>query len=145
GVPRRTSDAGVTILVPAYNEEQGIGGVLQRLARLDLGRPTEILVVDDGSTDGTAAALEAARVPGLRVIRRPRNQGYGAALKVGFASAAYDVVVITDADGTYPEDKISDLIDRIDGGAEMVVGERRGENVHIPLSRRPAKAILRGL
>jgi glycosyltransferase involved in cell wall biosynthesis len=138
---------GVTILVPAYNEEKGIGGVLERLSRLDLGRPIEILVVDDGSTDGTARVLAEKRreVPRLRVIHQPRNQGYGAALKVGFAQAAHEIVVITDADGTYPEDRIGDLVARIDDGAEMVVGERAGEDVNIPLVRRPAKATLRAL
>lgn len=53
--------------------------------------------------------------------------------------------MITDADGTYPEDRIPDLLARIDDGAEMVVGARRGEDVHIPLIRRPAKAALRAL
>jgi glycosyltransferase involved in cell wall biosynthesis len=136
---------GVTVLIPAFNEEQGIGGVLERLSRLDLGRPVEILVVDDGSTDGTGKVLDGmrARIPGLRVIHQRANMGYGAALKTGFSSAAYDVVVITDADGTYPESRIADLVARIDDGAEMVVGERAGENVHIPLARRPAKALLK--
>lgn len=143
----RGAAGGVTILIPAYNEEQGIGGVLERLAVLDLGRPLEILIVDDGSTDGTARALAEARarMPLLRVIHRQSNQGYGAALKLGFANARYDIVVITDADGTYPEDRIADLVARIDDGAEMVVGERAGEDVHIPLIRRPAKATLRAL
>ena len=138
---------GVTILVPAYNEEQGIRGVLERLAALDLGRPIEILVVNDGSTDGTADVLVEmqSRLAQLRVIHQRSNRGYGASLKVGFKSAAYDVVVITDADGTYPEDRIADLVACIDAGAEMAVGERAGEDVHIPLVRRPAKAILRGL
>jgi glycosyltransferase involved in cell wall biosynthesis len=71
------------------------------------------------------------------------NRGYGAALKTGFAAARHRVVMITDADGTYPEDRIPDLLACIDDGAEMVVGARRGVDVHIPLVRRPAKAALR--
>ncbi len=143
----RPSLGGVTILIPAYNEEQGIGGVIERVARLDFGAPLEILVVDDGSTDGTRAALSAlaARFARLRVIAQPRNMGYGASLKRGFAEARHDVVVITDADGTYPEDRIADLVACIDAGADMAVGERTGANVHIPLMRRPAKAFLRAL
>jgi glycosyltransferase involved in cell wall biosynthesis len=105
------------------------------------------VVVNDGSTDGTAAALRALkeRVPALRVVDHGVNRGYGAALLTGFARAKHEVVVITDADGTYPEERISDLLDCIDDGAEMAVGARRGEDVQIPLVRRPAKATLKAL
>lgn len=132
-------------MVPAYNEEQGILGVLERLSALDVGVSKEILVVEDGSTDRTAEVLASAlpRFPAVRVIRHPKNRGYGAALKTGFAAARHEVVVITDADGTYPEDRIPDLLACIDRGAEMAVGARRGEDVNIPLVRRPAKAALR--
>lgn len=135
----------MSIVVPAYNEELGIGGVVERLCGLELGVPVEVLVVEDGSTDGTAAQLAelVARYDRLRAIHHGHNQGYGAALKTGFANAAHDVVIITDADGTYPEERIVDLLALIDQGAEMVVGARRGEDVHIPLVRRPAKAFLR--
>ena len=148
--PMKTQPAtaeGVTFVVPAYNEEQGIEGVVQRLLDLDLGVPVELLVVDDGSTDGTRAKLEALaeEVPALRVLSHGFNMGYGAALKTGFGAAAHDVVVITDADGTYPEGKISELLACIDDGAEMAVGARTGSDVNVPLVRRPAKAVLRML
>lgn len=141
------SGLGITIVVPVYNEEKGVEGVLERLAKLDLGAPVEILAVNDGSRDGTAEALREVqkRIPNLRVVTHAANQGYGAALKTGFTHAKYEVVVITDADGTYPEDRIVDLLRCIDDGAEMAVGARLGENVHIPLIRRPAKACLRKL
>jgi glycosyltransferase involved in cell wall biosynthesis len=118
-----------------------------RLAGLGLAVPVELLVVDDGSRDGTAAALEriAPRHPNLRVIRHDQNRGYGAALKTGFAAARNEVVVITDADGTYPENRIAELLARIDAGAEMAVGARTGPDVEVPLLRRPAKAFLRAL
>jgi glycosyltransferase involved in cell wall biosynthesis len=140
----RLSAYGVTIVVPVYNEERGVGGVLERLLGLDLGVPVEVLAVDDGSRDGTADALArlAASNPRLRVVRHATNQGYGAALKTGFLRASHDVVVITDADGTYPEDRIAELVARIDDGAAMAVGARLGANVQIPLARRPAKAVL---
>jgi glycosyltransferase involved in cell wall biosynthesis len=143
--PVAMSSQGVTIVVPAYNEEQGILGVMERLTSLDLGVPKEILVVEDGSTDRTATVLDAAlgRFPAVRVIRHPINRGYGAALKTGFAAARHEVVIITDADGTYPENRIPDLLACIDQGAEMAVGARRGEDVNIPLIRRPAKNALR--
>lgn len=139
--------AGVSIVVPAYNEELGIEGVVQRLSELDLKRPVELLVVNDGSKDGTAEILKRleAKFEILRVITHPSNRGYGASLLTGFANVRHKVVIITDADGTYPEDRIVDLLDRIDDGAEMAVGARRGADVHIPLIRRPAKATLRKL
>jgi glycosyltransferase involved in cell wall biosynthesis len=137
-------------VIPAFNEEGGIRGVIERLSELDLGTPpppVELLVVDDGSSDGTARVLDELRVayPSLRVIRHHANKGYGAALKTGFARAQHEIVVITDADGTYPEHKVAELLACIDDGAEMAVGARTGAEVHVPLVRRPAKWFLRML
>ncbi len=137
--------SGVTIVVPAYDEEGGIEGVVGRLLALELGRDTELLVVNDGSKDRTGSILEDLRSknPRLTVIEHPKNRGYGAALKTGFRAAAHDIVIITDADGTYPEDRIVDLLARVDDGAEMAIGARTGNDVNIPWQRRPAKAALR--
>jgi glycosyltransferase involved in cell wall biosynthesis len=148
GVNReRTSRHGITIVVPVFNEEKGVAGVLERLSALDLGAPLEVIAVDDGSSDGTPRALAdcARRIPNLRVITHRVNQGYGAALKTGFTHARSEVVVITDADGTYPEDKIRELIACIDDGAEMAVGARTGDDVNIPSVRKPAKLFLKHL
>ena len=145
--PQQLSLSGVTLVVPCYNEEIGIEGVVRRLSALELGTQVELLVIDDGSTDGTRQKLTVleGQVPELRVLEHGRNRGYGAALKTGFKHAAHDVVVITDADATYPEDRIIDLLRCIEDGAEMAVGSRTGEDVRIPLIRRPAKALLRCL
>lgn len=144
---QRLTARGVTIVVPAFNEEGGIEGVVERLSALELGVPVEILVVDDGSTDRTSDVLKRliARYPKLHVEKHLVNRGYGAALKTGFARAKHEVVVITDGDGTYPEDRIAELLARIDDGADMAVGSRTGAEVNIPLVRRPAKAFLRKL
>jgi len=143
----RLSARGVTVVVPVSNEERGVEGVFERLAGVDLGAPVELLAIDDGSADGTGEKLReiAERLPNLRVVTHRYNMGYGAALKTGFMHAANQVVVITDADGTYPEDRIVDLLACIDDGAEMAVGARLGENVSIPLVRRPPKWVLRRL
>jgi glycosyltransferase involved in cell wall biosynthesis len=98
----------------------------------------EIVVVDDGSEDQTA---EKALRAGARVVRHPENRGYGAAIKTGIVAAKYEVIVIIDADGTYPADQIPDLVTKLET-ADMVVGARTGSRVHIPYIRRPAKWLL---
>lgn len=139
----RASGRGVSVVIPAFNEqgaiETTVADVRAALVKAEALFPeSEILVVDDGSTDATAKLAEAA---GARVIRQPRNRGYGAALKVGFAAARYEKVVITDADGTYPASAIPEMLELADD-YEMVIGARVGENVAIPLVRRPAKWVL---
>jgi len=144
----RPSDTGTSIIVPAYNEEDGIEGVVRRLAGLEFGKgEVEILVVDDGSTDGTRDVLRSLceEIGALRVIEKPRNEGYGSALLTGFSAAKHEILVITDADGTYPEDRIAELVAIVEAGADMAIGARTGSDVHIPLIRRPAKAFLRML
>jgi len=133
----------VSVVIPAYNEAGQVANEIRdvRDALDDTGWDYEIIVVDDGSTDDTAR--EAADA-GARVLRHPRNLGYGAALKRGIGVARYDWVLITDADGTYPAAAIPELLERADE-FEMVVGARTGESVHVPLSRRPAKWFLRRL
>jgi len=130
----------VSIVIPAYNEEGQIGAQLEALQQVmeRIGRAFEIIVVDDGSTDGTAAEAERR---GVRLIRLPYNRGYGAALKAGIAAAQYGWILITDADGTYPSAAIPALLEEA-GDFDMVVGARVGENVHIPMLRRPAKWFL---
>ncbi|MGM0669328.1 MAG: glycosyltransferase family 2 protein, partial [Gemmatimonadota bacterium] len=134
------ADEGVSVVIPAFNEEAGISATLLELGEVmkALDRPYEVLVVDDGSTDGTA---ELARSGGARVVEMPRNVGYGAALKFGIARALYDTIVITDADGTYPAQAIPTLL-RFAGSYDMVVGARVGANVEIPAARKPAKWFL---
>ena len=134
----------ISVVIPAYNEAASIGPTLQRVqAALDRSQyEGEIIVVDDGSTDGTAD--EIPQHPQVRLIRHPQNKGYGAALKTGIRQASHETILILDADGTYPCERIPDLAAQI-GPYDMVVGARTGENVHIPLIRRPAKWALNRL
>jgi glycosyltransferase involved in cell wall biosynthesis len=134
---------GVSIVIPAYNEESGIPLVVAELRRVlgEYSHLLEIIVVDDGSSDATARAAAQA---GARVMRHRSNRGYGAALKTGIAAASCDHVVIIDADGTYPASHIPGLLNELER-ADMVVGSRVNPGAKIPLIRRPAKWLLNRL
>ena len=131
---------GVSVVIPAYNEEQAIGSVLKQLLEVMAASNLayEVIVVDDGSQDDTAEV--AKQHPGVTVLQHKSNRGYGAALKTGIRHAHYDLICITDADGTYPNECIPYLVERmLKGSYDMVIGARTGKNVAIPLIRRPAK------
>ena len=130
----------ISIVIPAYNEKSAVGPQVKALQEVLSTHflQFEVLVVDDGSTDGTAEeALEA----GARVLQHTENRGYGSALKTGIAASQHETIVIIDADGTYPPDQIPVLVTQL-GNADMVVGSRNGRVVHIPWVRRPAKWLL---
>lgn len=133
----------VTVVIPAFNEADHVADEIHavRAVMERTGWHYEIVVVDDGSQDGTG---ERAAAAGVRVLRHPKNRGYGAALKRGVAAARHDWILITDADGTYPAESIPALLARADGN-DMVVGARTGKTVKIPFVRKPAKAFLRWL
>ena len=133
----------ISVVIPAFNEEHGVGPVVKELRETLSGHgiEAEIVVVDDGSADQTARAAAEA---GARVLRHRSNRGYGAALKSGITAAKNDSIVITDADGTYPSEYIPEIVARLET-ADMVVGARIGANVKIPVIRRPAKWVLNRL
>jgi glycosyltransferase involved in cell wall biosynthesis len=133
-------DASLSVIIPAYNEEKSIAPVLSKLTQVlaAYDGPHEIIVVDDGSQDATAAVAETHT--GVTVLRHHANRGYGMALKTGLRHAQHNMVCITDADGTYPNERIPHLVDRLTQSEfDMVVGARTGEKVSIPFIRRPAK------
>lgn len=131
----------VSIVIPAFNEGMAVReGIIELKAALDATDiEAEIIVVDDGSKDNTAREAKAA---GARVIQHRSNRGYGASLKTGIIAASYDVIAITDADGTYPAKYLPEMLKELEQ-ADMVVGSRTGADVNIPLSRKPAKWFLR--
>jgi glycosyltransferase involved in cell wall biosynthesis len=131
---------GISVVMPAYNEELGIGPQIEQVRRVmeGCGWPFEIVVVDDGSTDSTTSEV---RKHDVRLLQQGRNRGYGASLKAGIAAAAHDWIVIIDADGTYPAESIPALLAH-GNEYDMVVGARVGEDVNIPWQRRPAKWML---
>jgi len=113
----------VTILVPVYNEEDAVLQTIERIQE-SLGQSPfpefELIVINDGSTDSTQEKLKDT---GVRVITHLSNLGYGASLKSGLRAAGGNIVVITDADGTYPVDRIPDLLAHMEH-SDMVVGAR---------------------
>lgn len=133
----------VSVIIPAFNEEQSIVSTVDRVrgTLCSCGIDGEILVVNDGSTDATGSL---ARSTGARVLDHERNLGYGASLKTGIRNASSEVIAIIDADGTYPVDRLPELLEAMTG-AEMVVGSRTGKTVRIPAVRRPAKWVLNRL
>ena len=115
----------VSVVVPAYNEAATIERLLVRVASVPVGK--EVIVVDDGSTDGTRDLLGELEERGLidRLLLHPRNRGKGAALRTGFANATGDVVIVQDADLEYDPGAIPTLLGPIaDGRADAVYGSR---------------------
>lgn len=120
----------LSIVIPCYNEAGTLGEVLRRVLKVDLGAvKKEILVVDDGSTDGSAAiAHSVARqfLDVVRVFELPRNQGKAAAVRQGFALARGDLVVIQDADLEYHPDDFQRMVPLFKRAeVEVVFGSRR--------------------
>ncbi|MGH3344145.1 MAG: lysylphosphatidylglycerol synthase domain-containing protein, partial [Carbonactinosporaceae bacterium] len=119
------ADAPLVVFIPGYNEEAAVGDVVGRLPAAVDGRPVRCLVIDDGTTDATAARAAAA---GAEVLRQPRNLGLGAAVRRGLAEATAlrpVAVVYLDADGEYlPEDLERVAAPVLRGGADYVVGSR---------------------
>lgn len=139
-VPEAIPEVDVAVVIPAYNEADGVGPIVTRVreALAGTGHSFDVVVVDDGSTDNTALEAE---LHGARVIRQEENGGYGAALKRGINATRSEFVVITDADGTYPPEQISALLSHAER-QDMVVGARARTDVSIPVIRRPAKRFL---
>jgi glycosyltransferase involved in cell wall biosynthesis len=134
---------GFSVVIPAVNEEAAVGTVVRRVHEVmqATGEPYEVIVVDDGSTDRTA---EEARTAGATVIQHPVNAGYGAGLKTGILHAQYDHIIITDADGTYPVERIPDLM-AYAGRFDMVVGARQGKYYRESFIKEPSRLVFAAL
>ncbi|HEV7502323.1 MAG TPA: glycosyltransferase family 2 protein [Vicinamibacteria bacterium] len=127
----------ITVVIPAFNEEGAIADVVTRVRAAGPWR--EVLVVDDGSTDQTAARAEAA---GARVVRHPYNMGNGAAVKSGIRESQSEVVLLMDADGQHDADDIARVIAGV-GTHDMVIGARSARDQSI--TRAFGNAVFRAL
>ena len=117
----------LSVIIPVYNECNTIDRVLKRVNEVGnaLDISLEIIVVDDGSTDGTIELLRASEAPHLQTIFQPVNQGKGAAVQAGFERASGDILLIQDADLEYDPGDYPHLIQPIlEGDADVVYGSR---------------------
>jgi hypothetical protein len=131
----------LSVVIPAYNEEDGIASIVERVLAIGpalraSGADLELIVVDDGSRDRTAEIT--AGYPEVCLVQHHTNHGYGAALKTGFAQARGDWLGFLDADGTYPPEHFPALLEAAHGqGAELVIGSRMAStDSEMPFSRR---------
>jgi glycosyltransferase involved in cell wall biosynthesis len=135
-----------SVVVPCYNEIGSIEATIRNLMGVITPGETEIIVVDDGSTDGTRELLDqmvrSVESDRLRVVYHGSNHGYGAAISTGVRRARAELIVIIDADGTYPCERIPDLVE-VAESADMVVGSRTEGRNPQPLLRRFTKNVLR--
>jgi glycosyltransferase involved in cell wall biosynthesis len=140
-VPERVPALGrICIVIPAHNEEGAIGSVLSALVTAVPPEVTDIIVVDDGSSDRTA---EIAAEAGVQVLRQPSNRGYGAALKAGIRAAGTEYILTMDADGQHRVPDVLKVCAAIQTQTppDCVIGHRT-ELVHSPLWRMPGKWFL---
>lgn len=148
--PRReTNSLDVTVVLPCYNEQDHVLQEIERITRAmdDSGYSYELLVIDDKSTDNTLAVLHEAlsRYPKMRLMPFRRNGGSGTARRIGSHDAYGRIVVWTDADMTYPNERIPELVRHLEEnpGVDQVVGARTTEEGTYKFLRVPAKWLIR--
>jgi glycosyltransferase involved in cell wall biosynthesis len=144
GSSAQADSCDVSVVLPIYNEKGHLRTEIDRIRASLLASPYtfEIIVVDDGSDDGSE--VELAAIPDIRLIRHPTNRGSGSARRTGTTAATGRVVVWTDADMTYPNDEIPALVKEMDG-YDQVVGARRSEEGTLKIFRVPTKWFIRSL
>ena len=140
-----------SIVVPCYNEANAVAQTVEEISQTlkewnnekDTKLSFEMIFINDGSKDETSNELSklTEKYKSLKLIDSKVNCGYGASLKKGILASKYDSIVITDADGTYPNERIPELIKGLEKN-DMVIGARIGKNVQIPTLRRPVKWLL---
>lgn len=143
------SSQGLTILIPVFNEEKSIDRTIISIDKIvnNLKFEYEVIFINDGSTDKTSDFLKNINInKNFKVINHFINKGYGAALKTGVINSKFKLIAITDADETYPNDKILDFYEIMNSNElDMIVGARVGKDVKIPFIRKPPKWLLNKL
>jgi Glycosyltransferases involved in cell wall biogenesis len=135
----------ISVIVPVFNEESGISSSLVSIEKsLDNFIKYEIIVVNDGSTDGTAEKIKQCGVKNLIVINHIENLGYGKSLFDGIVSAKYNCIAIIDGDGSYPAESIKELY-KYHPAYDMVVGARTGREYKRGVFKKPARILFQYL
>jgi len=134
----------LSVIVPVFDERSTVAEIVRRMRRVDLPVEVEIIMVDDGSTDGTEKILSALEDSTLAVVRHPVNRGKGAAIRSGLAAARGDLILIQDADLEYDPDDWEKLLRPVlKGRASVVYGSRlAGEGAGGSLSNVAANRLL---
>ena len=140
-----SSTLDVSVILPVFNERGHLDEEISRIrdSLASSGYSFEIIVVDDGSTDGSGKRLR--EIEGVRLIQFQTNRGSGSARKYGTLQARGEVVVWTDVDMTYPNEEIPRLVKELDSGWDQVVGARTSEQGTVKFLRTPAKWVIRKL
>lgn len=140
----------LSVIIPAYNEEDGIAEIIDRTLSIQSGLEAvgvegpEVIVVDDGSKDRTVEIVKG--YSNVRLIQHAKNRGYGGALKTGFSNATGNLLAFLDADGTYPPEHFPELCRAIIDGADLVIGSRMaGEDSEMPKTRRLGNIVFANL
>src|SRR5258708_26831745 len=133
----------LSIIIPVYNERTTISEVIERVTAVDLPIEKEVIVVDDGSTDGTVDVLRLSGEKVTETYFTPVNVGKGAAVRIGLTLAKGEIILIQDADLELDPNELRQLIQPIlDGEASVVYGSRFLQKNRMPLSRRIANVLL---
>lgn len=136
----QTALQSLSIIVPAFNEEKTIYQVLEKIMQVPLGRPFEIIIVNDGSTDGTVSQVRRFQkhYPDVNMISiNQSNQGKGGAFKTGLYQARMDLVIVQDADLEYSPMDYLKILESMDKGAQVVYGSR-----NLKANKRPHSSLL---
>lgn len=136
GWPAKFDDK-IALVIPAYNEAENLGPVLDRIPKTVCGKETAVLIIDDGSRDGTSSV---ARAHGAAVVRHVMNRGQGAAMRTGYrivADTTAPVVVALDSDGQHQPEEMERLVEPVmSGRVDLTNGSRTlGEGVHVHVMR----------
>lgn len=137
----------ISVVVPVYNEAGAVAATLTTISQTLKAASIEheIIAVNDGSSDQSGTILDATKLPHLQVIHHPENRGYGSTLKTGIKAAQHPWILITDSDGTYPIDRMPDLVAHLND-YDMVVASREknpSQKVHDTLARKIGRSIVR--